>query len=154
MVALQMQSSSAQSLPQTKSDGEVKWQNVDQLCGQVELAAPTKKTIVVNGKKETRLYNTPLKNAEVILYRGTATDKTCCGSLTPVARTRSGKLGEFDFSGFQRGLYWLQVREVSFVGAIPLKLTEDFSAKSCHAPSTYRAFIVDAQPPTVETLIE
>jgi len=47
---------SSQAVTQFLSNSEVKWQSVDQLCGQVELSGPTKKTIVVNGKRETRLY--------------------------------------------------------------------------------------------------
>jgi hypothetical protein len=133
---------------------EVKWQSVDQLCGQVELSTPTKKIIVVNGKKETRLYATHVKNAEVMLYRATMDDKACCGTTAPMARTHSGRFGGFEFSGVQEGLYWLRVTKGSFAGAIPLRLTTDFDAKSCHAPSTIRSFIVDAQPPTVETMIQ
>lgn len=139
--------------PQPQSSEGPKWQRVDQLCGKVELAAPTKKSIVVNGRTEIRLYSTPVKNAELILYQGAATDKACCGSSAPIARTRSNNFGAFEFSGFQRGLYWLKVENGKLDGAIPLQLTDDFSAKSCRAPSTERRFVVDAQPPTVETRI-
>jgi len=139
---------------QLQSAIEVNWQSVDQFCGLVELSAPTKKTIVVDGKTETRLYATHIKNAELVLYEATTSDKACCGPTAPVARTRSGRFGEFHFSGVQKGLYWLQVTKGSFTGAIPLRLTNDFDAKRCHAPSTIRRFIVDAQPPTVETLIQ
>jgi hypothetical protein len=143
----------SETVPQLRSDTEVKWQTVDQLCGDVELAAPTKKTIVVNGKTETRLYVTQMRNAEVTLYKGAARDKACCGSAAPLARALSGRSGQFEFSGFQRGLYWLAVQKGSFSGAIPLQLTDDFNTKSCREPSTARSFIVDAQPPTVETRI-
>jgi hypothetical protein len=130
-----------------------KWQGVDQLCGEVLLAAPTNKSIVVNGKPEIRLYSTPVKNAELTLYRATATDKTCCGSPAPAARTRSNNFGKFEFLGFHRGLYWLKVKNGNVNGAIPLQLTDEFSAKSCRAPEVERRFVVDAQPPTVETRI-
>ena len=152
LIALAVGFSSAQSMQQAESTG-VKWQKVDQICGDVELAASTKKTIVVNGKKETRLYVTQFRNAELTLYRGAATDKACCGSGVALAQTQSGRFGHFEFSGVQRGLYWLAVRKGSFSGAIPLQLTDDFSPKWCHSPSTDRGFIVDAQPPTVETRI-
>jgi hypothetical protein len=142
-----------QNVPQPLSNEGPKWQRVDQLCGEVELEAPTKKSIVVNGNAEIRLYSTPVRNAEVILYQGTTTDKTCCGSSAPVARTRSNNFGTFEFSGVHRGLYWLKVKNARVNGAIPLQLTDDFSAKSCHAPSTARSFIVDGHPPTVETRI-
>src|SRR5712672_809478 len=61
---------SLQNVSQSQSNEGPKWQRVDQLCGEVELAAPTKKSIVVNGKTEVRLYTTRVKNAEVILYPG------------------------------------------------------------------------------------
>ena len=153
VVAIAIWVHSLQNVSQPQSNEGPKWQRVDQLCGEVELAAPTKKSIVVKGKTEVRLYTTRVKNAEVILYPGTATDKTCCGSSAPVARTRSNNFGSFEFSGFHRGLYWLKVTNGNVNGAIPLQLTDDFSAKSCHAPSTQRGFVVDAQPPTVETRI-
>jgi hypothetical protein len=152
-IAIALWVHSLQGVPPPQSTDEPKWQKVDQLCGELELAAPTQKSIVVNGKAEIRLYSTPVKNAEVILYNGTATDKTCCGTSAPVARTRSTKFGAFEFSGFRRGLYWLRVETRNVNGVIPLQLTNDFSAKLCHAPSTSRSFIVDAQPPTVETTI-
>jgi hypothetical protein len=153
MIVIAMGAHFLQSVPQPQSNEGPKWQRVDQLCGDVELAAPTKKTIAVNGKTETRQYVTEVRNAEVALYRGAATDKACCGSAVPMARTLSARSGQFEFSSFQRGLYWLAVRKGSFSGAIPLQLTDDFSLKSCHAPSTERRFVVDSQPPTVETRI-
>jgi hypothetical protein len=149
-IAIWISSRQAESSPQS-NDGP-KWQRVDQLCGELELAAPTKKSIVVNGKTEIRLYSTPVRNAEVILYHATAADKTCCTSA-PLARTRSTKFGAFEFSGYIRGLYWLKIEAGTVNGAIPLQLTDDFNAKFCHAPSTSRSFIVDARPPTVETRI-
>lgn len=39
-----------------------------------------KKTIVIDGKTEVRLYETPVGYAELILNRGNALDKTCCGA--------------------------------------------------------------------------
>jgi hypothetical protein len=152
-IAIAMWVRSLQGVPQPQSSEGPKWQKVDQLCGEVELAGPTKKSIVVNGKTEVRLYSTPVRNAEVALYRATATDKTCCAGSAPVARTRSNKIGVFEFSGFRRGLYWLKVRNGHVEGAIPLRLTDDFRAESCHAPSVERTFVVDARPPTVETRI-
>ncbi len=143
----------SQSTPHPQSDSEPKWQKVDQVCGELEFATPTKKTIVVDGKTEARLYATPVKDAEVILYRASALDKTCCGSTAPVASTRSNRFGAFKFSGCPRGLYWLRVKRGSFTGAIPLRVTDDFNGKSCRDPSVGRSFVVDAQPPRVETRI-
>src|SRR2546421_3927644 len=118
-----------------QSDSEPKWQKVDQLCGQLDFARPTKKTIVVGGKKEERLYASPMKDAEVILHRGNSSDKACCGSNTALASTRSNKFGAFKFSGFPRGLYWLQVKRGNFTGAMPLRVTDDFNGKVCRDPS-------------------
>jgi hypothetical protein len=152
-IAIAIWVSSPQGVPPPQSNDGPKWQKVDQLCGELELAAPTKKSIVVNGKTEIRLYSTPVKNAEVILYNARASDKACCGNSAPLARTRSTKVGAFEFPGLSHGLYWLKVEAGNVNGAIPLQLTDDFNAKFCHAPSTTRTFIVDAQPPTVETRI-
>lgn len=142
-----------QSAPHPTSDNEPQWQKVDQLCGDLEFATPKKKTIVVNGKTEMRLYANPVKDAEVILYRGTTLDKTCCADATPASRTRSSKFGDFEFSGFQNGWYWLRVNKGDFSATIPLHITSDFDAKSCHARSVRRIFTVDAQPPKVQTRI-
>jgi hypothetical protein len=152
-IAIAMWVHSARGVPQAQSNGSPKWQRVDQLCGHVQLAAPSKKTVVVNGKTEVRLYSAPAKNADVALYQRSVTDKTCCGSSTALARTRSNNVGAFELSGFHRGLYWLEVKNGNVSGAIALELTDDFSAKSCHAPEVERTFVVDAQPPTVETRI-
>jgi hypothetical protein len=142
-----------QSAPPPSSDNEPQWQKVDQLCGDLEFATPKEKTIVVNGKTETRLYANRVKEAEVIVYRGTASDKTCCADATPASRTRSNKIGEFEFSGFQNGWYWLRVRKGDFSATIPLHTTSDFDAKSCRDRSVGRIFAVDAQPPKVQTRI-
>lgn len=91
-----------QGAPPPQSGGQANSQKVDQLCGDLKLVAPTKKTIVIDGKTEVRLYETPMDNAEVILYRGNALDKTCCGSAGPAASTRSNRFGRFEFSGFSR----------------------------------------------------
>lgn len=142
-----------QGAPPSQSGEQANWQKVDQLCGDLKLVAPTKKTIVIDGKREVRLYETLVEYAEVFVYRGNALDKTCCGSAGPVASTRSNRFGRFEFSGFPRGLYWLQVKKANFAGAIPLRVTDDFNAKGCQARYIGRKFILDAQPPRVETRI-
>ena len=141
------------STPHPPNDNEQQWKKVDQLCGNLEFATPKKETIVVNGKTEVRLYANPVKDADVILYRGTASDKTCCADATRATRTRSNKFGKFEFSGFQSGWYWLRVNKADFSATIPLHVTRDFDAKSCRDRSVGRIFFVDAQPPKVETRI-
>jgi|HubBroStandDraft_1064217.scaffolds.fasta_scaffold274452_2 hypothetical protein len=142
-----------QSKAHPPDDKGPQWQKVDQLCGDLEFATPKKKTIMVNGKTETDLYANPVKDAEVILYRGTALDKTCCAEATRATRTRSNKFGKFGFSGFQSGWYWLRVNEDNFTATIPLQVTRDFDSKSCGDRSVGRIFTVDAQPPRVEMRI-
>ena len=65
VIALTAASCLRQGAPLLQSGEEPKWQTVDQLCGQLERAAPTKKTFVIGGKTETRLYATPVKEAQV-----------------------------------------------------------------------------------------
>jgi hypothetical protein len=45
-----------QAASNPKSDVQTQWQTTDQLCGQLELVAPKKKRIIVNGKSELHLY--------------------------------------------------------------------------------------------------
>lgn len=153
MIALTFGVHSLRKTPHAHLDEHPVWQTVDQLCGDLELAAPTRKSIVVGGKKEIRLYSTPVRNAEVVLYQASATDKTCCGSSMPVARTRSTKYGRFELSGVRHGWYWLRIIKGEFRATIPLHVTNDFDAKSCHDPSAGRIFTVDSQPPKVKTYI-
>jgi len=108
---------------------------------------------MVDGKTETRLYPNVLKDAEVTLYKGTASDENCCGGKTPAGRTKSNKLGRFELSGFQGGWYWVHIETNDFNTAIPLHVTSDLNDKSCHDRSVGRIFTVDAQPPRVETRI-
>jgi hypothetical protein len=142
-----------QSRPASQQN-TAQWQNVDQLCGILRLAAPKKKTITtIDGKTETRLYPNVLKDAEVTLYKGTALDGNCCGGKSPAGHTKSNSLGRFELPGFPGGWYWLRIETNDFGVAIPLHLTSDFNEKSCHDRSVGRIFTVDAQPPKVETRI-
>jgi len=133
--------------------GDTQWQSVDQICGHLEFGTPKKTTIVVNGKTETRLNANPLKDADVIVYRGTASDKICCADAAPASHTHSNKFGQFEFSGFQNGWYWLRVKKGGFSATMPLHVTRDFDPKSCRDRSVDRIFTVDAQPPNVQTRI-
>src|SRR5262249_34507407 len=126
----------------------------DQLCGTLEFAMPTKKTIrTADGKTETRLYENVLKDADVALYKGAPSDENCCRGKTPAAHAKSNKFGKFELPGYQSGWYWLRVESANFSTTIPLHVTKDFDDKSCHAPSVGRILTVDAQPPKVETRI-
>jgi hypothetical protein len=136
-----------------RSHGKSEWQKTDQLCGELEFATPKEKRIIVNGRKETRLYENPVKEADVLLYRGTVLDKTCCPDATPAARTQSDRFGRFEFSGFQSGWYWLRVEKDPLDVTIPVQITGDFDAELCRAPWVGRIYTVDAEPPKVQTRI-
>lgn len=129
------------------------WQKVDQLCGQLELTKPANKTIIVNGKREERSYETYLNDAEVFLHRGANSDTECCGGGKTLAHTRSRRFGAFELPGFEHGLYWLEVKKGNLRSEIPLRVTEDFNARKCHAPEVGRSFIVDSKPPSVQVRI-
>jgi hypothetical protein len=136
-----------------ESGGEPRWQTVDQVCGQVELAAPTHKQVVVGGKTETQLWATHLTGADLLLYPGSRIETECCGNKEALERTQSNKYGSFYFSIFRRGYYWLRIKKGSLDVKIPLQVTRDFSDKVCHDHSVGRLFIADAKPPTVELRI-
>jgi hypothetical protein len=138
----------SQTLQKLESLRMPDWQVVDQLCGQLELSQPTQKTIVVKNKRETPFYTTYLSD-----YRAGVSDGACCGSARPVAHTYSGRNGAFEFSQFQIGLYWLQVKKGHLERAIPVKVTRTFDARLCHDSSIGRSFIVDSPSPKVQTRI-
>ncbi len=129
------------------------WQKVDQLCGQLEITKPTIKTIIVNGKRQERSYETYLNDAEVHLYRGADLDTARSGVGKPLAHTRSLRFGAFELPGFEHGLYWLEVKKGNLRSEIPLLVKEDFNARKCHAPEVGRIFVVDSKPPTVQVRI-
>ena len=136
-----------------ESGGEPRWQIVDQVCGQVELAAPTRKQVVVNGKTETQLWATHLIAAELVLHPGSRNETKCCGSKKVLERTRSNRYGAFYLSAFHRGYYWLRISKGSLNVAIPLQVTRSFDREACHDHSVGRLFIADAHPPVVEVRI-
>jgi hypothetical protein len=139
--------------PNRASNSNLQWQRVDQLCGQVELAAPTKKEIVVNGKAETRLYATHLTNAELVLYSGSRDENKCCRQQKVLERTKSNRRGSFYLTAFHIGYYWLQIRKGTLNVFIPIEVTHEFDPTSCHDYSVGRLFIADSVPPTVITRI-
>ena len=70
--------------PASKADEQVQWQRVDQLCGQLQLETAEKRTIVVDGRTESRLYTAYLPGATVTLYPATKAEKECCAA-SPIA---------------------------------------------------------------------
>ena len=141
-----------QSAPSPNSDIQTHWQPIDQLCGQLELAVPKKKHIIVNGKSEERLYTAYLEGAAVALYPGTSSEEGCCAGK-PVATTESHKYGSFSFEGVQPGAYWLRGQKNQLIRLIPVRVTAGFDEKACHDPSVGRSIVVDSNPARTETRI-
>jgi hypothetical protein len=143
-----------QVAPKVKSDVQTKWQATDQLCGQLERAAPKKKHIIVDGKPELRLYTAYLENATATLYPATSREEECCDAR-PIAITRSRRYGAFEFDGVPPGTYWLRVqnKKNELLGLIPVRITDQFDKKACHDPSVARSFVVDSRSPKIETRI-
>jgi hypothetical protein len=138
--------------PASKADEQVQWQDVDQLCGQLQLEAAEKRTIVVDGRTESRLYTAYLPGATVTLYPATKAEKECCAA-GPIATAVSRKYGAFEFKGVQPGYYWLRVQKNGVMQVIPVHLKSTFSKTSCSDSSLRRSFVVDASPPKIETRI-
>jgi len=135
--------------PKPKSDAQAQWQATDQLCGQLELAVPMKKQIIVDGKSELRLYTAYLENAMVTLYPATSLTEECCAAK-PIATVRSRRYGTFEFEGVQPGTYWLRVQKNGVLRLIPVRVTHEFDKKACHDPSVARSFVVDSSPPKIK----
>ena len=142
----------AQAAKKTTAQTDAQGQVIDQLCGHLELSAPKKKYIVVNGKPETRLYTAHLEGATVSLFSTSSADHHCC-KRKPLATARSTKYGRFEITGVQRGAYWLKIQRGGLLRAIPVRVTDDFDERKCHAPSVIRSVVVDSDPPKIETRI-
>ena len=142
----------AQSPPTAESDVQTNWQSIDQLCGQLELSTPKEKHIIVDQKSEVRLYTAFLEGATLTLYSGASTEHQCC-AVKAIATTQSHKFGAFEFEGVHPGTYWLRVQKNEFVRVIPVRVTDNFDAKQCQKPWVSRGFVVDSNPPKVETRI-
>ncbi|HXY51475.1 MAG TPA: hypothetical protein VEI01_18650 [Terriglobales bacterium] len=140
------------SIPAYTADEKVQWLDVDQLCGQLQLETPEKKTIIVDGKTESRLYTAYLGDATITLYPATSAENECCAT-SPIATVRSRKYGAFEFKGVQPGYYWLRVQKNGIPRLIPVHLRGSFSEKSCSDSSVRRSFVVDSTQPKIETRI-
>jgi hypothetical protein len=77
--------------PVSKADEKVRWEDVDQLCGQLQLEVPEKKIIIVDGKSESRLYTAYLQGATVTLFPATHAEKECCAA-SPIAVEQARRL--------------------------------------------------------------
>jgi hypothetical protein len=141
-----------QTAPKTEPDVQTQWQAIDQLCGQLELAAPKKKQIVVDGKAESHSYTVYLEGATVSLYPATLPQKECCDAM-PMATVRSSNFGRFEFEGVQHGTYCLRIQKNELIFRVPVRITKDFDQKACHDPSVGRSVVVDSSPPKIETRI-
>jgi hypothetical protein len=140
------------SIPASNADEKVQWQDIDQLCGQLQFETPQKKTIIVGGKSESRLYTAYLQDASVALYPATSAEKECCAA-TPIATAQSRKYGAFEFKGVGPGYYWLRVQKNGVTRVIPVHVTEAFDSKACYDSSVRRSVVVDSSPPTIQTRI-
>ncbi len=140
-----------QAAPHSNADGQTQWQATDQLCGQLELAAPKRKQIVVNGKSELRLY-TALESATATLYPARSPREECCDAK-PIATAESRRYGAFEFEGVKPGTYWLRVQKNEVLHLIPVRVTHEFDKKACQDPSVGRSFVLDSSPPRIETRI-
>jgi hypothetical protein len=153
-LALALAITPTESHPASQQRSAVQWQKVDQLCGVLESETPRKKTITAsNGRRETRLYSNVLNNASIALYRGTASDRSCCGVDAPVETTKSNKRGWFELRGAHSGWYWLLIERNNFRTIVPLHVTSDYNDRFCHDRSVGRIFTVDSKPPKVEVRI-
>jgi hypothetical protein len=141
-----------QAASNPKSDVQTQWQTTDQLCGQLELVAPKKKRVIVNGKSELHLYTSYLENATATLYPATSLGEECC-EAKPIATANSRRYGAFEFEGVKPGTYWLRVQENGVLRLIPVRVTNAFDKKACHDPSVGRSFVVDSSPPKIEIRI-
>jgi len=140
------------SISASKADEKVGWQDVDQLCGQLQLETSKKKTIVVDGKTESRLYTAYLEDATITLYPATSDERECCAG-NPIPTARSRKDGAFEFKGVQPGYYWLRVQKNGLERLIPVHVRSTFNEKACYDSSVRRSVVVDATPPKIETRI-
>lgn len=120
----------------------------------MRLSTPIEKTIrTEDGKLEKRLYANVLKDAEIALYKGTPSDRSCCGAKIVDRRTKSDKFGSFELLGLQSGWYWAHIKTNDFSATIPVHVMNNSNDKSCHDRSVGHIFTVDSRPPKMETRI-
>jgi hypothetical protein len=140
------------SISASAADEKVEWQDVDQLCGQLQLETPEKKAITADGKTESRHYTAYLEVATIALYPATSDEKKCCAG-NRILTAHSRKDGAFEFKGVRPGYYWLRVQKNGLERLIPVHVRGAFSEKACYDSSVRRSVVVDATPPKIETRI-
>jgi len=138
----------------TVAENEIHWQDIGQICGRVSSTVSTKKTIrTVDGKVEVREYETPIRLVHLTVYKAENQTSTCCSQRGLLGETVSGRHGEFRFSGYAAGYYWLVVHLRDGDVNIPVR-TGKYDKSGCEDKSVHRIIFVDATPfPKVEVRI-
>jgi hypothetical protein len=126
--------------PQSQAESEAapKWQTVDLQCGQLKVMRPR------------GLFESHLEYADVKLYPARRSQNECCRD-SPIATTKSGLYGAFELTRVKKGRYWLRVIKGKMSYTVPLNVTEDSNSQRCHVRGIGRIFILDSDPPKVET---
>jgi hypothetical protein len=141
-----------QATPTPGSNVQPLWQEIDQFCGQLELASPSKRQIVVNGKSQLTLNTVYMERASMTLFAVASPEDRCCGA-TPVASAQSRRYGAFELEGVNSGKYWLRVQKDDLTYLIPVRVTQRFDQKICRDPSVGRSIVVDSRPPKIQIRI-
>ena len=132
----------------------IQWHEMDQLCGSVVSVVPIKKVIRrPNGKRETLLYENPMKGTTVTLYKADGENVICCSAATKLGEVVTDQNGKFRFADYVGGYYWLVVQIKGGEAKVPMK-TGKYDKRACEAPNMDRVIFVDASPkPKVEVRI-
>jgi hypothetical protein len=131
------------------AEGKTDWQSVDQPCGQIQSVKVTKRVIrQKDGRVETQLYETPIPNARIALYRVGLAEQKCCDQKELKAETVSGRWGNFTLPHVNKGKYWLVVTKEKQRYEMPIVLTDDYNEQRCNGPNSavVRTFWMDAVP--------
>ncbi len=127
---------------------------MDQLCGEVQLEVATSKVIRTQaGKTEERLYETPLPNAKIVLYKAEDLTVDCCDRAERIAEAVSNRYGQFEFHGNPAGHYWLVVQMKDREVHVPV-VADAYNKEHCECDYCGRLITVDSMPyPKVELRI-
>ncbi|MGH9777411.1 MAG: hypothetical protein ACRD5I_03275 [Candidatus Acidiferrales bacterium] len=131
------------------------WQRMNQLCGEVQLGVATMKVIrTQEGKIEERLYETPLPNAKIVLYKAVDLNTACCNKAQRIGETVSNRYGRFEFHGNPAGHYWLVVYMKDREVHVPV-IAEAYKQENCEeVPYASTIITVDSMPyPKVEMFL-
>jgi len=138
----------------TVAENEIHWQDIGQVCGRVSSIVSTKKAIhTADGKVEVREYETPIRLTHLTVYKAENQTSQCCTQAALFGETVSGRQGEFGFTGYAAGYYWLVVHLKDGDVNIPVR-TGKYDKSRCKDRSVHRVVFVDATPfPKVEVRI-